>query len=407
MSSITLTPDQCKAKEAILDFLNSDQKYFILSGFAGTGKTTIIRDVMETYFKVNEFWKLVNPDHQEMEWELTATTNKAAEALENAAQLPTKTIHNLLGLIIMNDYDTGESRLVRKRNAFHFTHRIIVIDECSYIDWDLLNYITKHTNKCKVIFMGDASQLTPVKRTDVPVFNQGYPTFHLTQSVRQEASSPIHAICADLRDTILNNASFPKITLSPQITRLSKPDFDAAIIKEFTRPDWQQSDSKILAWRNRTVQLYNLNIFEHIHKRSNFKPGDYVINNHYVNGLKTDAELVVQECTPAVCYGIAGHQMVFQGKSVFVPDDIKDYTRAKKKFIDLGDSDAVQEIMDFWADIRPAYACTVNKSQGSTYDRVFIDLNDLGTCKMPNQLARLLYVAISRAKSEVIFTGDL
>ena len=65
--------------------------------------------------------------------------------------------------------------------------------------------------------------------------------------------------------------------------------------------------------------------------------------------------------------------------------------------------------MDTWADLRPTFASTVNKAQGSTYDKVFIDLSDFKPMvhKDPIQLARLLYVAMSRAKYQVIFTGDL
>lgn len=62
----------------------------------------------------------------------------------------------------------------------------------------------------------------------------------------------------------------------------------------------------------------------------------------------------------------------------------------------------------FVIDLRPSFACTVTKSQGSTFDWVFIDLDDI--CKRihhPNQLARALYVAFSRARQGVIMTGDM
>jgi ATP-dependent exoDNAse (exonuclease V) alpha subunit len=72
-----------------------------------------------------------------------------------------------------------------------------------------------------------------------------------------------------------------------------------------------------------------------------------------------------------------------------------------------GDLSTVALINKTWIDLRAAYACTINKSQGSTYDKVFIDLDDLKRCNQPNTLARLLYVAVSRARYQVIFTGDL
>jgi ATP-dependent exoDNAse (exonuclease V) alpha subunit len=65
-------------------------------------------------------------------------------------------------------------------------------------------------------------------------------------------------------------------------------------------------------------------------------------------------------------------------------------------------------ILDTWIDLRPSFAQTVNKSQGSTYDIVMIDLNDIcSKCRTLEQLARILYVALSRGRSRIIMTGDL
>lgn len=60
-----------------------------------------------------------------------------------------------------------------------------------------------------------------------------------------------------------------------------------------------------------------------------------------------------------------------------------------------------------YPDLRPRDAATVYKAQGSTYDSVFIDLGDLSTCPNPNQAARMLYVAFSRARHRVFLYGEL
>ena len=60
-----------------------------------------------------------------------------------------------------------------------------------------------------------------------------------------------------------------------------------------------------------------------------------------------------------------------------------------------------------FADLRIAYAGTAHKSQGSTYHTVYIDLSDLRVCRDPQELARLLYVAVSRATTRVVFYGSL
>jgi ATP-dependent exoDNAse (exonuclease V) alpha subunit len=54
-----------------------------------------------------------------------------------------------------------------------------------------------------------------------------------------------------------------------------------------------------------------------------------------------------------------------------------------------------------------AYAKTVHKSQGSTHDDVYIDLGNISTCHNPNQAARMLYVAFSRARNRVFLFGQL
>ena len=49
----------------------------------------------------------------------------------------------------------------------------------------------------------------------------------------------------------------------------------------------------------------------------------------------------------------------------------------------------------------------MHKSQGSTYDTVFIDLENIGSCRNPDQVARMLYVAVSRARNRIFLFGKL
>ena len=67
----------------------------------------------------------------------------------------------------------------------------------------------------------------------------------------------------------------------------------------------------------------------------------------------------------------------------------------------------VAHIETQWIDLRNAFACTINKSQGSTFDAVFIDLDDVRRCNSGEQMARMLYVAVSRARNHVYLTGDI
>ena len=58
-------------------------------------------------------------------------------------------------------------------------------------------------------------------------------------------------------------------------------------------------------------------------------------------------------------------------------------------------------------DLRMVDASTVHKAQGSTLDTVYIDLDDISKCTQKDLTAKLLYVAVSRARKKVVFFGDL
>ena len=60
-----------------------------------------------------------------------------------------------------------------------------------------------------------------------------------------------------------------------------------------------------------------------------------------------------------------------------------------------------------FADLRPVHASTVHRSQGSTYEKVFVDLTDIGRSTRRDVLLRLLYVALTRARGDVVVTGEL
>jgi len=405
-----LTTGQEQAKEAILHFLlDSSQQYFVLKGVAGTGKTFIINKVEYEFAEVEKLLN-VTGEYKPKEWKYTATTHKAAQALRQATTNNTCTIHSLLSLQLKSNYKTGKNFLVRA-SAEPVKDCVIVIDEASYIDYDILEAIGKYTENCKVIFMGDPAQLTPIGLNHSPVFLAGFPTYSLTQVVRQSVKHPLSPILEHFRSYILGHIeTLPKIAPCPELVRMTSDEFNKTIISEFTS-GWSSSKSKVLAWRNKTVTKYNQMLFTGVNNRSNFEKGDVVVNNKAIPNIPTDAEVEIAGVFPAQSLLVHGHgYTVFTGSKmvgVFVPDNPADYKKHLNRAIKDGKTEDVKTIMDTWADLRPVYASTVNKAQGSTYDKVFIDLGDFKTLKDPNQLARLLYVALSRAKYQVVFTGDL
>ena len=63
--------------------------------------------------------------------------------------------------------------------------------------------------------------------------------------------------------------------------------------------------------------------------------------------------------------------------------------------------------MEEFIDVRPIYSSTVHKSQGSTYDNVFLHIEDLSACPTYTDIPRLLYVALTRARNNVYIYGEL
>lgn len=409
---ITLTTDQQNALDQFTQFLlDPAESVFVLSGYSGTGKTTLVTALIDQLPTIMKTARLINPKVFDYPIELTATTNKAAETFSHITGQDVSTIHSFLGLRVQKDFRTNETRLV-PRNTNQIIDTLIFIDEASYIDAELLSLIFQRTKDCKIVFMGDPAQLTPVKATHTPVFSAKFPGVELTQVVRQAEGNPIQDLSTKFRETVNTGQFFSFTPDGDAIQHLPREQFEQAALAEFTRPDWRYRDSKILGWTNRCVIGYNHTINAHTKGTADFQVGDSVICNKYLQAnkvtIKTD-ELVlitrVEELTSS--WGVVGRYYTLNYTvRAFCPLNLADKLARIKQARDHEDFHIVSEIEDGWADLRAAYACTINKAQGSTYDRVFIDLDDVSRCTNGNQIARMLYVGVSRARHQVILTGD-
>lgn len=414
VDSLTLTADQEQALQDFAAFLvDPEESVFVLSGYSGCGKSTLVRVILDRIPAFMKMAKLINPSQFEYPIELAATTNKAAENLSQILGRDVKTIHSLLGLRVVNDVKTKTSTL-DDSGAKMLMRTMLFIDEASFIDSTLLSMITRYTHSCKVIFVGDPAQLSPVKSSSTPVFKAGFKGAALTQVVRQAEGNPIIELSTKFRHAV-NTGQFPSgLKLDGQHVRhLDRSEFNGAILEEFTRKDWAYSDSKILAWTNQCVVRFNDMVKAHLQGDPRFQVGDYANNNSYVQvgrkSLKTDQLVHITAIGyERELFGVQGHWFELdRTMEVFVPNSFKDKQDAIRKARAAEDYIAVSTMENQWADLRAVYSQTVNKSQGSTYDKVFIDLDDIARCNSADQLARMLYVAISRARFNVYLTGDI
>lgn len=414
IDNITLTADQQSALKAFQNFLlDPTETVFVLSGYSGCGKSTLVRVLLDQLPKFLKAVKLIDPYANERVPILTATTNKAAENLQHITGMPVSTIHSALGLRVVTDFKTGNTTLAPRKGAKGPEDALLFIDEASYLDSALLQQIFQRSTNCKFIFIGDPAQLTPVKSSATPVFNSKFNGAQLTQVVRQAEGNPIVDLSTKFRHAVNTGQFFSFKPDGHAIRHLSREEFHTAIAQEFTREDWHYADSKILAWTNKAVVSYNQFVRNLVKGDPHFQVGDYAVCNSFiqstVGGIKTDQLVQITQIDETNDrYGVPGKLVEVDHREVyFLPNSLKARNKAEKDQRDAENWAAVSEIERTWIDLRGAYACTINKAQGSTYDKVFIDLDDISRCTSGDQIARMMYVAVSRARTQVFLTGDL
>lgn len=410
---MSLSLDQEKASEAFFDWLvNPLEQVMIIKGSAGCGKSFLVRHLLDELSVFEKAYQLFDVTYRTPPVRLTTTTHKAAEVLREVTGRGCQTIHSALGLRLSKDYATGNMSLVSVGNVT--TGELIFIDEASYIDTNLLRLIFKTTENCKIVFIGDPYQITAPKSSTSPVFDLKATTVSLEVVQRQEESSPIRAFVEMAKQAVITG-NFGNIDPDGlNIIHVPRDEFLSLAIAEFKQPNHKPNDTKILAYTNQAVVNYNKLINEELLGLAHLEVGDYGVVNNYVSGrnpqkgLKTDQLVQIQSKTPATAHGVEGYlySFVYLPGTYFGANNFKDIAHTAARLRAEGNLYEANEVEETWVDIRAAYACTVDKSQGSTYNTVFVDLGNLYKCNMANRLARMLYVAVSRARYKVVLTGD-
>ncbi len=180
---IQLTSDQERAKKLIIEwFTNLDTQIFVLSGYAGTGKTFLLRHV------VCDCLNLI-PDKQVA---FTAPTGKAASILIRSGT-PASTVHSLIYKMDDEDFEVDENgEIIRdrlrfiKRDKLASDFKLIVVDETSMVSDELMRDLLSYGIKC--LFCGDNAQLPPVNGNSSLLEK---PDCALTEIMRQELDNPI------------------------------------------------------------------------------------------------------------------------------------------------------------------------------------------------------------------------
>jgi len=358
---------QDAAIKAVRNWLRGRSQIFRLFGFAGTGKTTLARELAGD----------VRGDVL-----YGAFTGKAALVMRRKGCSGASTIHSLI-YKLDEENDGWEPRFVLNDNSAVGGAALVVIDECSMVDEslarDLLSFGTK------VLVLGDPAQLPPVKGTGF--FTEVEPDFMLTEVHRQAAENPIIRLSMQIRNGV----------------KLQHGDYGACRV--IPRSDVSSADilgcDQVLVGRNRTRQLYNRRIRELLGRESD-KPevGDKLVC------LKNDREKKLLNGSLWKVHGKikAASDLV---KFHIVPEDVQDEpkptsVKVRREFFNGADDQLHWEDLKGTDQFTYGYALTCHKAQGSQWDNVVVfDEADA----FRENAGRWRYTAVTRAAERLTIVG--
>lgn len=413
---------------------------FLLTGYAGTGKTYVIQQLLKT---------LEQSGHQTRIC-FTAPTNSAVKVLREMAesqgiQAETKTTHSLLGLKEKYNELTGEvyyDRDKKERNNQHLKYDIVVVDEGSMVNkalYEKLQEIAKQG--VKIIYMGDKAQLPPVGEPESPIF-QIENCADLTEVMRY--GGDIGKTAETIRNNLdTDNPELIRTCSDGTIVAVSKEEFKNKVTELFSSLEFKQDNSsiKVIAYTNSRVDQINALVKEQLFGKDSpeYVSGMRIIARESVtkdNGetvevlLHNSEEMTITEAEQIQegkykvwkLQGNNEENLVVEFKVIAQEskeDFKKDADRLWKQEFAKPVSDRNFSIpVSFqkqYSDIRPAYAITVHNSQGKTIKKGLVDETNINyRLKLalqeqdPEERARgikehnqLRYVAMTRFKEQV------
>lgn len=421
--TITLNSDQLAAIEKIKSWLASPaEPFFLLEGYAGTGKTTAIRSLISAIKG-----RLV----------FTAPTNKATKVLREVLTSPEykpdcRTIYSLLGLRLEANGEVKE--LSVPEDPIDLSLFVaVVVDEGSMVNRVLMQHIRQcaEEQRLKFIFMGDSAQLPPVKETSSPVWAfRDKPECYARLDKVMRHDNQILTLVTAMRRVVDHPA--PSIRIASDndgeqgVWKMTGQDFYAAIRKDaaagmFSEPD----NTKAIAWRNVTVDRLNAivraQIFDDVSQP--WLPTDRVIFTSPARDLDDEPIASTDDEGTVIRISEGWHPTYPDFKTHTVTITLDDNRTAEARVLHSESAKAyeakVAELADaarkdgrkwrlFWDfkeafhGLRHAYAITAHRSQGSTYDRVYVDYRDVLLNQNRQEAFRCLYVACTRPRRELI-----
>lgn len=394
-----------------------DHRVAVLTGFAGTGKTTLLRQIADAYgYPV-----------------VLAPTGKAALRVGEATGLGACTIHRYL-YKAETDPRTG-APIWTVKEAWEMADengKLVIIDEASMIDkgvWIDLNAVAKRAG-FKILLVGDTAQLPPVSKgkdeEDFNSLNTETPyRAHLTEIHRQALESPI------IRASMILRSKRPAFEAMSLLTPIGASKLIETIVDQRDRGGF------VLCHTNRRRHWLNNQMRQALgHPEGSLEEGEPLLvmqNNYAIDRYNGEIlnfkkwttqpnlrQIVSDRYTTSSMELYYGVGLIEGDARVMVsPDEVSGRTEGSKvgnwairKFakyaydaIAAGSSDEAPPYLH----TNYGYALTVHKSQGSQAPEVLLVLDGSMDRMAPAERAKLLYTAVTRAQNVVryVYLDDL
>ncbi len=446
---IILNENQSEVLEQLLVWCNSDELFATLKGSAGTGKSTITdKFIKSCKFKFGVV--------------VSAPTHKAKKVIETMTGLKSFTIQKLLGLrpnIELESFNINFPQFDSLAEREMQYYKMVIIDESSMLNKDLFDLICKEARefKVKILFISDNKQLPPVNEVTSKVHTDIENVYELTTIVRQKNTNPLADLLILLRNDIEDDGNTFKEFLINNPTNVNKfgegysllknTEFQAKMNEYFNSVEYKlnKEHCKYTAWTNASVKRGNTFIrsciinSEEILTKDDCLMGYKTIADKYTTYLLNSEEYTIHTIERCIeeDYQLDGYKVVLKSidtnalsQRLFIvhPNSYSEFLnehnkllntakkfkgRAWKTYYDFKNSNLIlEDIKDkrgtliVKKDLDYGYGISVHKTQGSTYDNIFVNLDDINCNKDSIERKKLTYVALSRARTQVFIYSN-
>ena len=423
-----------------------NRSIFLLKGYAGTGKTTLISALVKSLPSIGKRSVLLAP------------TGRAAKVLAKYSKKKSSTLHKKIYWI--RTTKNGNTFITLKENLH--TNTIFIVDEASMIPEDakdginkrsLLEDLIKYVYEgidCKLILIGDTAQLPPVNLDISPALDENNldkkyqkQIIHqeLKKVVRQEKNSMVLENATHLRELIEGNIKkLPKIKLNQEVVRISSGDE----LQEYIEKSYVNSgveNTTIICRSNKRANQYNDRIrSEILWQEDIISAGDVLMvvrNNYFWLDEKSEAGFLANGDIIEVTrikeiierYGfkfakasirLMDYENENEIDTILLLDTINSespslkYDEYKKLYTEVGldykgQKDINKKIKEnefFNAiQIKFGYSITCHKAQGGQWKNVFIDIGYFKKEMLDKNYLRWLYTAFTRSTENLYLIG--